>query len=263
MTAADVHALADPLAQAYAKVWSEIESWERKLQSDPRREAQRRRLDATRRQIEADMNGLDDQAREWLSREFPKAYHSGVVDAAEHGINWHQVHQDAAQRLVNGLHLDLLQATSNVRQTTKELVRRVAGDQQLRLALGGQETAVSAGRRMASILKGHGVTALVYKDGSRHGLAEYAQVAIRSTTAVAYNFGSLNGAPDVAMWEVFDGPNCGWTRHDDPQHANGMVVTRQQAADHPISHPNCRRSFGPRPDLEPVKPVKPRLGRKE
>lgn len=258
MTAADAHALADPLAQAYAKAWAEVESWERKLRSDPRRESQRRRLDAARRGIESDMADLDDAAIEWLSKQLPRVYLGGGTDALTggRGFAWNQVHQAAAQRLANGLHVDLLQATSNVRQSTKELVRQVAGDQQLKLALTGQQTAVSAGREMARILKTSGVTALVYKDGSRHGLAEYAQMAIRTTSAQAYNLGSLNAHLDVTMWEVFDGPNCGWTRHDDPLHANGLIVHRSVAEAHPISHPNCRRSFGPRPDLEPVKSVK-------
>lgn len=258
MTAADAHALADPLAQAYAKAWDEIASWEQRLRSDPRRESQRRRLEAARRGIEHDMGNLDDAAKEWLSNELPKVYLAGGIDALTggRGFAWNQTHQGAAQRLANGLHTDLLQATSNVRQSTKELIRQVASDQQLRLALTGQQTAVSAGREMARVLRAKGVTALVYANGARHGLAEYAQMAIRTTSAQAYNLGTLNANPDVQLWEVFDGPNCGWTRHDDPQHANGMVVSRQQAEAQPTSHPNCRRSFGPRPDLGPaVQPV--------
>lgn len=256
MTAAYAHALADPLAQAYAKAWAEVESWEQKLRSDPRREAQRRRLDATRRQIEHDMNSLDDTARQWLSHQLPRIYLAGGTDlpSGGPGFNWNQAHQEATQRFANGLHTDLLHATQNVRQSTKELIRSVAADQQLRLALSGQDTAVSAGRRMADILHSKGVTALVYKDGSRHGLAEYAQMAIRTTSASAYNYGTLNGAPGVGRWEVFDGPNCGWSRHDDARLANGLVVTRDEALGQPISHPNCRRAFGPRPDLEPKKP---------
>jgi len=253
VTAADAHALADPLAQAYAKAWAEVESWERKLVNNPKQEARRRRLEATRRQIEADMGDLDEQSIEWLSNELPKVYLAGGTAAGDDLI-WNQVHQHAAQRLANGLHTDLLHATQNVVRSTKDLVRTVAKDEQLRLALSGQETAVSAGRRMAQILKAKGVTALVYEDGSRHGLAEYSQMAIRTTTASAYNLGTLNATPGVGRYEVFDGPNCGWSTHNDPQRAHGLIVTREEAEAHLISHPNCRRAFGPRPDLEPKKP---------
>lgn len=43
--------------------------------------------------------------------------------------------------------------------------------------------------------------------------------------------------------------NCGWTSHDDPQSANGMIVDTNTARSYPISHPSCRRSTSPRPDI--------------
>ena len=51
------------------------------------------------------------------------------------------------------------------------------------------------------------------------------------------------------MVEVFDGFDCGWTGHRDPDKANRSVRTVEEAAEWPISHPRCRRGFGPRPDL--------------
>ena len=39
--------------------------------------------------------------------------------------------------------------------------------------------------------------------------------------------------------EVFDGPGCGWTSHDDGDVANGSIRTINQAEAQPLSHPNC------------------------
>ena len=52
--------------------------------------------------------------------------------------------------------------------------------------------------------------------------------------------------------QVFDGFDCGWTTHTDPDKANGTVRTIEAAAEAPISHPRCRRAFGPRPDVATV-----------
>jgi hypothetical protein len=50
--------------------------------------------------------------------------------------------------------------------------------------------------------------------------------------------------------QVFDGPSCGWKSHDDDDLAAGSIRSLVDAARHPIAHPNCRRAFGPRPDIE-------------
>ena len=52
----------------------------------------------------------------------------------------------------------------------------------------------------------------------------------------------LNGEGYV---EALDADDCGWDGHDDATSANGRVVTIEQAASQPISHPNCVRAFTP------------------
>lgn len=49
----------------------------------------------------------------------------------------------------------------------------------------------------------------------------------------------------VKTVEVFDGPGCGWTTHEDGDVANGSIRTLRQAEAQPLSHPSCRRSFLP------------------
>lgn len=56
----------------------------------------------------------------------------------------------------------------------------------------------------------------------------------------------------VAMVEVFDGLDCGWTAHQDTDKASRSVRTVEDAAEWPISHPRCRRGFAPRPDLTSI-----------
>ena len=46
--------------------------------------------------------------------------------------------------------------------------------------------------------------------------------------------------------------NCGLTSHDDSRKVNGMIVPTSVAAANPIGHPNCTRSWLPRPDLDPL-----------
>jgi len=48
---------------------------------------------------------------------------------------------------------------------------------------------------------------------------------------------------------IHDGPGCGWTKHDDPDLANGTRRTMAQAESHPIAHPNCVRTFVPDIDI--------------
>ena len=70
-------------------------------------------------------------------------------------------------------------------------------------------------------------------------------------SAVVCNAGTLNRAHEAGgrFVEVFDGAGCGWTSHQDPDKASGTVWTLGDAAAWPISHPRCRRAFGPSPDL--------------
>jgi len=47
---------------------------------------------------------------------------------------------------------------------------------------------------------------------------------------------------------VADGDGCGWLSHDDPEKADGMLVTISEFEDHVIAHPNCVRA--PIPEVQ-------------
>lgn len=66
-------------------------------------------------------------------------------------------------------------------------------------------------------------------------------------TGNAYNSAAIDRYRDsgiVDAVEVFDGPDCGWVYHDDPDLAHGSFRTLDQAKAHPLSHPRCQRAFG-------------------
>lgn len=84
--------------------------------------------------------------------------------------------------------------------------------------------------------------------GEAAALSHRASVIARTEVAWARNHANvtyLQQSDDVEGLYVVDGPDCGWHDHDDPDKANGKHVTFDEARDYPISHPNCRRSFGP------------------
>jgi hypothetical protein len=165
---------------------------------------------------------------------------------------------DAITHLAADTHADLLHATTHMRQSTKDLIRTLARDHVSdRLYTGTPAT--QAGRDLAKALRSQSVAAIVYKDGSRHGLGSYADMVVRTKTAEAYQIGGFNQAEShkVKFMEIMDGPNCGLVSHDDTTLANGLILPLDQARAYPIAHPNCRRVSIPRPDITSVIGAKP------
>lgn len=75
-----------------------------------------------------------------------------------------------------------------------------------------------------------------------------AQVIAQTETATAYNLASSASWRESGLVEqvvIFDGPECGWDGHDDPDLADGSVRTLEEFEAQPISHPNCQRAAGP------------------
>ncbi len=68
-------------------------------------------------------------------------------------------------------------------------------------------------------------------------------------TALAYNVDAHNQVSEagVRYVGVFDGYVCGRTAHSDQDKGARTLCTGDDAADWPISHPCCRRAFGPQP----------------
>ncbi len=217
------------------------------------RAARRRRLTV----LEAHIVALADQADAIAARTIlgvmQSAYEVGAWSTALTAATspvFAGLDVDAVTHLARDTMGDLLHATRGVRQDTKQLIRELTRDQvRAKLYTGG--TAIQAGKDLAKTLLGRGVAAVTYANGARVPLPVYAAMVVRTKTAEAYQEGGLNQGErlGIAWWQVFDGPDCGWTSHDDPQTADGMIIPLEQARKHPTSHPNCRRSTSPRPDL--------------
>lgn len=253
---AAIAAIEDPLLQAYAKAWQEILDAQEAIAANPLEWRKRRRLVELQQAIEDKMAVLDAQTREWMRTQMIRPYALGAAAGAAElaqpaGAVWALLPEEAISRIASETLSELLKRTRYVRRTTKSLIRAVARDEILGKLLQGR-TAVQAGQRVRQILEQRGIHAIRYSNGSRHGLKEYAEMLVRTKTAEAYNLGSIEAQEvlGVEFWECFDGPSCGLTSHRDPVQALGKVFDKDTALRYPISHPNCRRAWGGRPDIK-------------
>lgn len=245
--------LVDRLAGAYRAVQADLidELVDAVSTADPygRVAVRRARLREQLRALEAGLDQLEAGTREWMTGDFPEVYRLGATQGGL-DFTWTAEHREAVAMLANDTFDDLLAATRHVRRETKAFIREAAQIRTRASALGGR-TAVQQGRALASDLAERGISAVTYKNGARHPLGEYGSMVVRTKSALAYNTGTFqNGSAHGVDWyECYDGPDCGLTYHDDPELANGLIVKAEVAFAWPISHPNCARSWGPRPDV--------------
>jgi len=84
--------------------------------------------------------------------------------------------------------------------------------------------------------------------GSRkYALDTYGDLVTNIRGVAAYQRGSLAAMRDngVEYLRVEDSPQCGWSRHDDAEKADGKVVSLNEAMAHMMSHAHCVRHFYP------------------
>lgn len=245
------------LVDAYLQAWRRIEAEQQRIASDPLTYRRQNRLREMQQSILRELDDLDEVAADFARRSIPQVYSAGAGrtlaqlgnDPAD--FTWSGVHRDAMVEVAKDTYDDLLRATDGVRDSTRRLIRAVAREETLQKLAGGK-TAVQEGRELATrLIERHGIFAVTYRNGARVGLDAYSAMLARTKTALAYNIGSLNQArkDGVGFVEVFDGAGCGWTSHTDSDIANGTIRPIDMAISQPIAHPNCLRSFGPRPDV--------------
>lgn len=243
------------LIREYYQAWTGIQEWMQRLTADPRGEAKRSRLLAQQRAIERDMLRLDAQTAGWLRFQTSKDYADGALAAAQDikrgPFTWNQAHEDAVRLLTDRTYRNLLDATRTVNESTARMIREIGRSRAIDAALRG-ETAQAASREMKRLIERNGVYAVTYSNGAQHGLASYSEMAMRTLTGNAYNEGTIRTSVErgVNWFEVFDGSDCGFESHDSGRKAHGLVVTYQESLAYPLAHPNCRRAFGPRPDID-------------
>lgn len=252
----DVEALIADLTAAYRAAWAELEARRMAVLrglNPIRRTETLTRLNELQQAVEYQLAVVDQAARRYLQVGLPHVYSQGAADAGVGFVTWTQVHVDALAKLASDTHADLLAASQEVRRTSAVFARDVREVARRRIPQGlvTSSTARNIGKDLQRDLSIRGITAVTYRNGSVYGLDTYAEMIARTKTAVAYNAGALNSAGEsgVKFMEVFDGPTCGWDGHGDGDRANGTVRSVAECARIPISHPNCVRAFGARPDV--------------
>lgn len=97
-----------------------------------------------------------------------------------------------------------------------------------------------------AIARGLSIEELVAGTDTVQGLRELfgsrAETIALTETATAFNLASAAGYKESGLVdevEIFDGDECGWDGHDDPDLADGSIRTLEEFTDMPTSHPNC------------------------
>jgi hypothetical protein len=173
-----------------------------------------------------------------------------AVTSSTQAAGFAAIDRSVLAQLVDDTYRDVLDATRQMEATTKDLARRLVRDHARDKIVTGQ-TATAAAKLLERDLAGHGISAVTYRNGAEHGLAEYSEMVMRTKTAEAYQVGGFNQgrALGIEWWEILDNPSCGLDGHNDPTRANGLIVTTATAERFPISHPRCVRVTTPRPDI--------------
>ena len=248
----EVYALADSLAAVYREADRRLEAELATLITNPRTWRRQARVAELLAYVDSLMAAVDVNAEAWVTRATPAILDLAVIEGALYTPPGVQAALGDAQRraimeAVETQRNDLLRATRFTRSSVKATVREVVHRELAQKMVTGA-TAVQAARDAQRLLERRGVHAVVYANGRRVTAGTYATMALRTTSGAIYNAAMLDVA--AAEWvEVFDGAACGWRHHDDGDKANGTIRSRADAEAHGLSHPNCRRSFGPRPDI--------------
>ncbi len=224
---------------------------------DPNQTRQRARLREQIRTINAMRTGLEDATRDWLTTTMPEVYAAGAAKAASEvgsSFTWTAPHLEAVQALADTVWTDVAESLQGMEVETKRALRKVAEDAARQVIVEGRSVRVAADG-IEAWMGENGIGTVTYRNGARHLAADYADTVARTTSANAYNEGTFTQlAGDGIEWvEVFDGPNCGWSSHDDGDKANGTIRTLEDAKEHSLSHPRCARSFSGRPDVTNAK----------
>ncbi len=251
----EVNALPDPLVEEYRRTWEAITAAVATIASRPREwladHARRQFARTTRESLAA----LDQSTGLWVAERFPLAVGAGaqsVAVAVGEQFTWSAAEIDKAAKMGQELYSLLSAGNLHVQKDALSLMRILARNGELlRTAAGGEGAALAARQELGAMIGNHSLAAVVYSDGSRHGLAEYSEMVLRTDTARGHVEGTLGAAGryGVEWFEISDGAGCGWTFHEDPDKASGSIRDLHECSLWPLAHPNCRRSPIPRPDI--------------
>lgn len=186
------------------------------------------------RPVLGSIDDLDSEFRQFFSDDFRKLYASGAREA---NPQWKPSRGDVD--FVKGLSDENFALLARNNEFARRSVRRTIPS----LVDMPRPDAITIARRKP--IKG-----MRYSNGAIHEFGEYGELTIRAAAARSYNMGFLKASEAAGRTVVLvsDGPDCGWSSHDDPELANGKIATIEEAQEFPIAHPNCVRSFSAAPE---------------
>lgn len=212
------------------------------------RRTQVSRLRALIRVNEATVDGLLEASRTWLGATIPELHAAGATAAAEligTQFAWTAPHLAAVEQLAARVWDDVAANLLDVRADTRRALRAMVEDA-TRASLLESKTATQAARTLAQHAAADGLWSVEYSNGARHTIADYADSVIRTTTATAYNEGSVQQCrtDGIEYVEYVDGEGCHvGPGHDNGPLANGLVVPVDEVVH--LGHPRCRRAVLP------------------
>ncbi|WP_274558068.1 hypothetical protein [Streptomyces spiramyceticus] len=260
LTPGDPDEIARRVGAVLEEAWQRLAARQRRVLETMERQPRGRHvvitLEEFKRAIEVFRREVGQEAAAFVQRQLPHLYEQGALAAArELGLNftWTTFHRDALLSLAADSYGDFLRRSQEAERMASKFYRaaRAAARREVPLLAAGNMTARQAAKNLADRLAAeHKLTHVVYRNGAHVPVRAWAEAATLAKSAVAYNAGTLNRTRQagVAYVEVFDGFDCGWTSHQDPDKANRTLRSVEEAAEWPISHPRCRRGFGPRPE---------------
>ncbi|WP_328403943.1 hypothetical protein OHS70_34095 [Streptomyces sp. NBC_00390] len=260
LTPGDADAIALRVAAVLEEAWQRLAAKQKRVLDMMERQPRGRHavitLEEFKRAIEAFRREVDSEAQAFVRRQLPHLYEQGAQFAARSmglQFTWTTFHRDALLSLATDSYADFLRRSEEAERMASKFYRaaRAAARREVPLLAAGNMTAKHAAKNLADRLAAeYKLTHVVYRNGARVPVRAWAEAATLAKSAVAYNAGTLNRTREAGVThvEVFDGFDCGWTSHQDPDKANRTLRRVDEAAEWPISHPRCRRAFGPRPD---------------
>jgi|PlaIllAssembly_1097288.scaffolds.fasta_scaffold08153_2 hypothetical protein len=151
----------------------------------------------------------------------------GVINAQVNAdIRW-----DLSERGVRRIMGRVANRVTRINETSKDAIRSVV-ERNIR----EEANADVMERELRDLLRSWG------ESGGR------AHVIALTESANAFNQAAIEGYRETGLVdsvEVYDGPDCGWTEHDDPDLADGSIRSLTEAEMYPEAHPHCQRAFGP------------------
>lgn len=249
----EIDRLVANLLNAYETAGDRVQAELLSIINNDTKQSRRARLKQLAAEIDNLKASLDRQVAAWTADELRSIYAlGGAVTADVTGVDfsWNQSNEAALKTLASDTLSTMLSATTHMKRDAKRLIRAASREASfMEMVLG--KSVQKASRELASQLGKNGIAAVVYKDGSRHSLSDYADMNLRTVTANAYNKGTLVEGKNQGMKYAiaYDGLECGLSSHEGSPKANNLIVAIGKAMENLISHPRCRRSWSPVPGI--------------